>query len=175
MQVIYNFEWPLVWLKILLCPPHELCNNPFNFYAYLYWLLHRDFHCSLWLSCLYILNGFSLPLEEDPFPLAWPTTPCKTWLLPIFLTPNLVISLYPVGSISQDSTQLFEHVKPFLASELYACSCLFHLFTALIYSTHSCSPHLLSFGLRGTSYSGFPSSPHLKTDSILRIYIFFLS
>lgn len=54
----------------------------------------------------YILNGFSLPLEKDPFPLVWPTTPCKTWLLPIFLSPNLIISLYPVGSISQDYTAL---------------------------------------------------------------------
>lgn len=59
----------LVWLKILLCPPHELCNNPFNFYAYLYWLLHRGFHYSLWLSCLYI-KWILITLRKRSIPLS---------------------------------------------------------------------------------------------------------
>ena len=97
-----------------------------------------------------------------------PTAPSKTWLLPIFLSPNLTTLLCPECSLLPSLHLVPEHAKPSLASVFCTCSCLFHSFTALSLSICCFLPQFLCLNLNAPPISFiFPIEKKSHSRSII--------
>lgn len=170
MQIIYNFEWPL------LCDERSqyvLHMNPTTTNLILctfIFIITQRLLSQLWLACLNVLIGFSLLLKIRSIPLSLAYSSFSDPATAYFSnSKSYHFSSAQYTLFSQVSTQLLDHVKPFLSSVFCTCSCLFQSFTAL--SPLYTAPFLICCISNEVISLIIP----LKKDTILRESFFFFT